>query len=312
MIINVPYIPEFKMHIRCKGLCTYSGGKTRLYNYIAYLVYHCKADTFVELFAGSAVLSLNLLQVKHKVICDINLKIAVIAKALSIPDITDNVLCRLKNTVYSREVFEKAHEYWNNNDSKSLEDFKGQDLCDAAYYSWILHTFSRIGSKINKEFIDTKEQRNDFMRFQKNLINYYGKLDNAHVLNDSALDILQKLVDNPDKIPNNTIIYLDPPYLPSKKRNKNSNSTYNCGKFGEEEHRKMLELADKLPRDKCKVIISGYDDVFGLYDSILSGSNFQWSKVFLRELAVMSGDGSKLKDNKRDREEEYVFINFQL
>ena len=122
------------------------------------------------------------------------------------------------------------------------------------------------------------------------------------------LDILENLVRSPEKISDRTIIYIDPQYLPSKKRGVNSNGTYKDGKgsnvFGRESYKCMLELADKLPRDKCKVIINGYDDTLG-------GDDFgEWSKIFVKELPVMYGDGSKLKDGKRAVEEEYFFTNF--
>ena len=312
MLHHVPHIPEYKMNTCCGGLCTYSGGKSRLYNYIAFLIYMMRAETFIEPCAGSAYVSLNL-QLTHKIISDVNVTLSVIYKALSIPDIADKVLCRLKNTLYSEKVFNAAAEYWERNGSKPLSEFEGENLCDAAYHSWILHTFSRIGSKIDKKFIDTMDQRNDFIRFQKNLIKYYHRLDNAQVLNKSVLDILQELVNNPDKISPNTVIYIDPPYLPSKKRGVNSNGTYDNEMFTLEDHAKMLRLADKLPRDKCKVIISGYDDMYNLYDDTLGGDDFgEWSKIFVKSLPVMCGDGNKLKDGKRAIEDEYFFTNFIL
>lgn len=311
MLNYLSHLTVHNMSRHCNGLCTYSGGKARLYDYIAALVYMMRAETFIELCAGSAYVSLNL-QVTHKIINDAELSLSVIYKALSIPHIADKLLCRLKGTVYSEEVFNAAVEYWRENVNKSLSEFDGEVLYNAAFHSWVLHTFSRIGSTVSQKFIDTKAQQNDFLRFQKKLIKYYHRLDNAQVFNRSLLDILQDLADNPDKISPNTVIYIDPPYLPSKKRGVNSEGTYNK-KFTREDHAKMLMLADKLPREKCKVIISGYDDMYNLYDDTLNGNDFgEWSKVFVKRLYVMCGDGSKLKDGKRAVEDEYFFTNFIL
>lgn len=311
MLNYIPCITEYKLKRYCNAICTYCGGKSRIFNYIAFLIYKMKVETVIELCAGSAYVSLNL-KVTHKVINDVSLSLSVIYKALSIPDITDVVLCRLKNTEYSEKVFKAAVEYWEMNKNKSLSEFEEEDLCNAAYHSWILRAFSRIGSQISTKFIDTKEQRNDFVRLQKHLIQYYHKLDNALVLNENLLRILQWLVDNPDNIKPNTLVYLDPPYLESKKRGVNSNGVYN-EKFTIEEHKKMLELADKLPRDKCKVIISGYDDAHGLYDTVLNEEGVgEWYKIFVKELPVQYGNkGDKKKGTKCPREDEYFFTNFK-
>lgn len=311
MLTNVPYIPEYNMTMRCNGICTYCGGKARLYKYIAYLTYLCKVDTFMDLFAGSAVVSLNI-NVKNKIINDVSLETAVVYKALSMEDTERQVMTRIKDTFYCKEVFDEASEYWKNaKKDKALADFEGRDLCDAAYYAWILLNFSRIGSRIDSKFTESKERRHNFRRFQNNLITYCGRLEGAVVRNESAIDILAELVDNPDNIPDNTVIYLDPPYLPSKERKAKSDGAYSNA-FGVEAHRRMLELVDRLPREKCRVIISGYDDEGGLYDTVLTEAKGEWSKVFLKELAVMFGNGGNLKDGKRPREKEYVFINFKL
>ncbi len=316
MVKIISKIPEFKMSRPCCGLCSYNGGKARLYNFIAFLVYKLGAKTFAELCAGSAVVSLNI-KVKHKILNDVNLKLAVVYKALSSPDIINNVLSRLKGAVYCRETFDNAKTYWNGNGGNPLSFFEGQELCEAAYHSLILLNFSRTGSSITKKFIDTKSQKGDFQLFQKGLINYYNKLNGAEVYNKSILTILREWSENPEKIPDNTVIYLDPPYLPSKKRGVKSNGSYNDGTdifdFDEEAHKEMLTYVEKLPRDKCKVIISGYDDVDGVYDSMLNREDFgEWSKIFVKELVIMSGDGRKYGDGKRPTDDEYFFTNFWL
>ncbi len=311
MLDNVLYIPECKMNIRCNGICRYCGGKLRLYNYIAYLTRLCKAETFMDLFAGSAAVSLNI-TVRNKVVNDVRLEPMVVCKSLNMKDTEKRVMARIKDTFYCKEAFDEASEYWKNaKKDKTLDDFEGRDLCDAAYYAWILLNFSRIGSRIDSKFTESKERAYNFKRFQNNLITYCGKLEGAVVRNESAIDILAELVDNPDNIPDNTVIYLDPPYLPSKERKAKSDGVYS-NVFGVEAHRRMLELVEMLPREKCRVIISGYDDEGGLYDTVLSEAKGEWSKIFLKELAVMFGNGRNLKEGKRPREKEYVFTNFKL
>lgn len=316
----VSFMEEYNYGIECGGICAYCGGKARIFDNIADLIYGCEVNTLLELSAGSAIISLNVelgaeseseSKSAHKVINDVNPKLATVYKALSIPDMCNNVLTRLENTDYNSETFYKAKQYWKNN-NKTLSDFNGQDLCDAAYYAWILFTFSRCGNKISENFINTVEQMGDFYVFKNNLANYYGRLYGAEVYNESLFTILENLLRHPEKISNNTVIYIDPPYLPSKYRGVDSD-VYPDSNFGKEEHKKLLELAVQLPSEKCKVIISGYDDIYNVYDDALKRTEFKnWSKIFVKELAIMFGNAGNLKDGIRPTDYEFLFTNFKV
>ena len=304
----VSFMDEYDYGIECGGICAYCGSKARIFDNIANLIYGCEVNTLIELCAGSAIVSLNI-EAEHKVINDVNTKLSTVYKALSIPDICNNVLTRLENTYYNSETFYKAKQHWENN-HKALSDFNGQDLCDAAYYAWILFTFSRCGNKISESFINTVEQMSDFYVFKNNLANYYGRLYGAEVCNESLFTILENLLRHPEKISNNTVIYIDPPYLPSKYRGIDSN-VYPDSNFEKEEHMKLLELAAQLPSEKCKVIISGYDDIYNVYNDALTEFK-NWSKIFVKELAIMFGNAGNLKDGIRPTDYEFLFTNFKV
>lgn len=64
-------------------------------------------------------------------------------------------------------------------------------------------------------------------------------------------------------LPNDTLIYLDPPYLKSVRKSKNK--LYKFEFWTEEEHRELLTAVLNL---KCYVMISGYDST--LYNEMLS------------------------------------------
>ena len=307
----VSFMDEYDYGVECGGICAYCGGKARIFDNIANLIYGCEVNTLIELCAGSAIVSLNI-EAEHKVINDVNIKLSTVYKALSIPDICNNVLTRLENTDYNSETFYKAKQYWENN-NKALSDFNCQDLCDVAYYAWILFAFSRCGNNISKNFINTVEQMGDFYVFKNNLANYYGRLYGAEVYNESLFTILENLLRHPEKISNNTVIYIDPPYLPSKYRGIDSN-VYPDSNFEKEEHEKLLELAVQLPSEKCKVIISGYDDIYNVYNDALKRPEFKknWSKIFVKELAVMFGNAGNLKDGIRPTDYEFLFTNFNV
>ncbi|MCM1009021.1 MAG: DNA adenine methylase [Ruminococcus flavefaciens] len=341
------YLPECKFEEFCKVMFGYCGGKKRLFNYIAFLIYMSAAETLIEPCAGAAYVSLNI-EVKNKVLNDVSFSLAVIYKALSIPDIADGLLSRLKSTVYSPKVHSEAKEYWkyvNTYIDKLVEEYRktynntgddrkirqavkneflsflnGQDLCDTAYYSWIRHSFSWLGNKLSDSFNSSVGKQEKFMHFQDGIINYYHRLDNAQVSSESVLDILERLVNNPNKISNNTVVFLDPPYLPSKeqsdklsKSNKRSTvpNVYDCDTFTEADHKKMLELADKLPREKCKVIISGYNT--DLYTQTFNRSDFgEWNCFFAKEVIVMCGNGENFELSERPKANEYLFTNFSI
>lgn len=345
MLKIIDYMLKYDFNKFCNVMFGYCGGKKRIFEYIAFLIYISGTETLMELCAGAAYVSLNI-NVKNKVLNDISFPLAIIYKALSIPDIADNVLSRIKAADYSYDVLKEVIEYWEyvdsyiaklirnykgtNNDAgdnekigqdiknKFLSSLNGQNLCDAAYCSWILHSFSWLANKIDYHFYDITNKRNKFIQFQDNIINYYHRLDNAQVSSENVLDILERLADNPNKISNNTVIYLDPPYLEANEENdipaksrKKPQQDYDGGIFTEEYHLKMLELVNELPRDKCKIIISGYYN--DLYTDTLNRKEFgEWNCIFTKEIPVMCGNGNNYKEKGRPNAKEYLFTNISL
>ena len=105
MLKFIPYFTNYNLKRVCKELCKYNGGKTRLYDCVASLAFG--ADTFMELCAGSAVLSLNF-PTKNIVINDFCIRLAALYKALSIPYIEEQVIQRMADAEYSCKVFQEA------------------------------------------------------------------------------------------------------------------------------------------------------------------------------------------------------------
>lgn len=312
MLEQKDYISELNFEQEVSGICSYCGGKKRLLAHIFAVVYSAPMNTFMDLCAGSGVVSLNI-HAKQKVLNDLNTDLTVIYKALSNADKTDKVFRRIKNTCFEHEYYMQATEYWKEHKSYKLNDFSDDEIVEAAYHSIILHRFSRIGSDTNTEAKYTSENISKYEYFKQSLINYYCKLYGAKVTNENILDILKGLCDNMDNISAYTTIYIDPPYLSGIQNSFKTNAnTYSSSRvFKEADHEELLAYADKLPRDKCRIIISNYGN--DTYDNLLSSNSFGiWTKVFVKELDVMCGNGKNFANKSRPKAYEYFYTNFKM
>lgn len=307
-MINKKSIPEFDYGKAYNGLFSYCGGKKRLINAISFMVYYYGVNCFIDVCAGSGVVSMNL-NTCSKVINDIETNLTVIYKALSSSETESRLLSALKNTNYTDELFKEAQEYWAANSDKRLNDFSDSDIAEAAYYSWVLRKMSRTGSHIDNVCKLNEERMTKLNNFKDKLYNYYGRLLGADVKNMNMLELLKDYADNPHTIPQNSVFYIDPPYLPSKLRNGDNKKIYNHT-FGVEQHKELLELVSRLPPERCRVLISGYDYADVVYRDAISQMK-DWQQIYVCDIPVMFGNGNKLKDGKRPIEKEYFYTNIR-
>ena len=94
-----------------------------------------------------------------------------------------------------------------------------------------------------------------------------------------------------------TLFYLDPPYVPETRKQKKS---YDC-EMTREQH---IELINTLINVKGKVILSGYDN--DIYNKLLDNG---WKKVILGEF---SKRGQKTNNGELTKGKEFVWINYNL
>lgn len=309
-----------------RPICKYAGSKTRLLFYILYAAFLTCTSTFYDLCGGSGVVTMNLLDcVNRKIINDISVVHAVIFKVLA----NEHMALKLDDLLYNGspiptwKQYCDARKYWYTHKDAKLSDIPAEELVHAAYCGLLLLWGERLGSKLNigtpiekisnKQTDIMKHIKSQWISYREKFLSLHVGMNGADVQNRDLLDILREMVqnysDNPDSIEPNTTIYIDPPYLSGKSNgHKSSDKTYNERIFGEDAHKEMLELLDKLPRDKCKIIISGYDSE--LYDTVLNTEGFGvWTKVFVTELTVNCTDGRKSKE--RSKAKEFFFVNFQ-
>lgn len=99
------------------------------------------------------------------------------------------------------------------------------------------------------------------------IVNCCERLKEAQIENTDALTLIERYNDE------NTLIYLDPPYL----QNLRKKNMYKC-EMSDEQHIEMLRL---IKKSKSKIILSGYDN--DLYNSEL----FNWVTTEKETIAQM-------------------------
>lgn len=303
------------------SICKYAGSKKRLLFYIRLMINICKACIVIDLCGGSGIVSMNI-SPSHKIINDISVINAVVYKVLSNRKMSNELSDKINSHVPTYEDYHSAYSFWHGRHDDTLNNFAEDELVSAAYHALIILWSARLGSKLHwgkkPESLTEESCKNIMDRLTNEWNARHNKISSwnigmngATVYNQSMIDILKDYVDHPEKIKEGTLIYCDPPYLTGKSNgHKTWQNTYTNTSFNEELHREMLTLLDKLPRDKCKVVVSGYDSE--LYDEVLSSDGFGvWTKLFVKELTVNAADGSKLKDGKRPTAKEYFFTNFR-
>ena len=126
---------------------------------------------------------------------------------------------------------------------------------------------------------------------EENLSGAIERLKEVQIENLDILDLIKKY----DK--EDTLFYLDPPYVPETRKQKKS---YDC-EMTREQH---IELINTLINVKGKVILSGYDN--DIYNKLLDNG---WKKIILGEF---SKRGQKTNNGELTKGKEFVWINYDL
>lgn len=197
--------------------------------------------TYCEPFCAGASVFFNKEPSKEEIVADIDSGIIAILKALR--DESKEFIARLKRTKYTERTFEMAQ----NRDKKGLEDY-----IEYAINEFILRRMSRGGMKKSFAWSDRKRggkpgDVNAWQTILKQLPVLSARLHNSTVLCANFKEIW------PTWDEENTLTYLDPPYLHST-RTEGSTNIYEK-ELTLEDHIHLLHLAKNA---RGKVIISGY------------------------------------------------------
>lgn len=207
--------------------------------------------------AGASVF-LNKEKSKEEIICDIDNKIISIYKSLK--DEPKEFIDRLKKIKYKEKTFEEA---------KEKTEF--EDYIDLGINEYILRRMSRGGLK--KTFAWSNRERggqpgeiNAWMTMLEELPVIAERIQDTTILCINVFDFIKNWDEE------NTLIYLDPPYLPTT-REKNSRKVYDY-EMTEKDH---VDLLKSVQNSRGKIIISGYASL--LYKKYLKDWNCKKKKI---------------------------------
>lgn len=265
------------------------GGKIRMVNIINFLIPEHTA--YYEPFMGSAAVLLNHPRSQLEVINDLDSDLVHFMKILSDREkgkVLVEKICRLW---YGKSEFQEALSFKQRN-------FNGMDEIDKAVEIFTLITQSFNATRknfANKAYKDTNAYRTDI---QFHIPKVYERLENVRIKNMNGIDLLGKIVDNP-----NAFAFVDPPYR-HELRGVDANRAYAC----ELPHREQIRLLKTIREAKCKIMLCGYKSEKGidLYDRYLLP--YEWKCYKLADI-VKACQVSKVH---RDMGQEFIWVNYEL
>lgn len=236
---------------------------------------------YCEPFCAGASVFLNKDTSKEEVISDVDEGVVCVFKALR--DESKEFLSRIKRTRYTERAFKMAQK-------RSESEF--DDYIDHAVNEYILRRMSRGGLKRAFAWSDRKRggQPGDVNAWQtmiEQLPLIAKRVQGSTILNKDFIEVF-KVWDEED-----TLFYLDPPYLHSTRTEGSTNLYEN--EMTVEDHINMLHLAKNA---RGKVVISGYASP--LYNRNLEGWKCKKKNV--------ANHSSQSKAKKR--RVECIWINF--
>lgn len=237
----------------------YIGSKRRMAGILAALI-PPDCTTYVEPFIGSAALALNCGRKFERMVWnDLNAHMANFWRVATDPVLGPQLLEMLKQTRYSRTLFEQAKQ--------RREDFGAnrKDLVAWAVDTYVLNwmSFNALGDYWREG------DPNTYMEHITSRLGLQLALEitwrqNVEVHNENAMDLLEESGVLSD---DSTFIYLDPPYLEGLRCN---GKLYQTDMPDICDH---IDLLRQIKTAKAKILLSGYwsgrDDGTDLYDAYL-------------------------------------------
>jgi DNA adenine methylase len=210
-------------------------------------------NCWVELFCGSAAMTIAKPEAPIEIINDINKEIVNFYKQLR--DHGDQLLLKIELTPYARDELELSRKA-----TKRLSDLERARRFFIAAMMAVNGSFGSakggfsVSSSYSRNGMEARVNR--WYGMPEYLLKVVDRLKKVRVENKDAVDLFEEFSDRPG-----TLIYVDPPYL--GKRVKGYDHDANSAEF----HEKLLRVALKA---KCMVFISGYES--DLYNGLLTRS----------------------------------------
>ena len=243
-----------------------------------------KHKMYVEGFGGAAHVLFRKEKSELEVYNDLHSGLYLFFKLLR--ENNEEFIRKLSLTPYSREEFENSKQWMYEDDE--IEKAR----------KFYVRTMQSVASNGGWCYAKSKSRRGmcqSVSRWLGNIEeNLEGAIERLKEVQVENLDILE-LIKKYDK--EDTLFYLDPPYISDTRKQKKS---YDY-EMTDEQHKKLV---DTLIGVKGKVVLSGYDHP--IYNKLLDND---WSKVVLGEYAKRS---QKTNEGELSKGKEFVWVNYEL
>jgi len=228
-------------------------------------------NCWVELFCGSAAMTLAKLPAPIEVINDINEDIVNFYEQLR--DHGDELLRKIELTPYARAELElsRTRSSTTSGLERARRFFVAAMMAVNGSFGAAKGGFS-VSSSYSRNGVEARVNR--WRSMPAYLLTVIDRLKTVRIENKNAVVLFKEFYNRPA-----TLIYLDPPYL--GKRVKGYDHDANSEPF----HEKLLSVAVKA---KCMVFISGYES--DLYNDLLTPAD-GWKKRTIE--AITKGNNGK-------------------
>jgi DNA adenine methylase len=226
---------------------------------------------WVELFCGSAAMTLAKTPAPIEVINDINVDIVNFFQQLR--DHSDELLSKITFTPYARVELELARTPRGevSDIERARRFFVTAMMAVNGSFGEAKGGFS-VSNSYSRNGMEARVNR--WHGMPEYLLTVIERLKKVRIEKKDAIVLFEEFSNRPG-----TLVYLDPPYLGNRVKG------YDYDETSQEFHQKLLTVALAA---KCMVFISGYDST--LYNDLLTASN-GWEKETIR--AITKGNNGK-------------------
>lgn len=260
------------------------GGKYRIINEISSMLPE-NIDTFMEVFAGSAAVTLNKARCRVEVINDLNPHIARLHRLMADKNLGMRLVNDLLSVKPDYELYKTAEKSYKNNFIGLNDEIEKAKLT----YVLITQSFNATLKSFRKNIDESSYMHLNWA----NLPLVHKRLQGVQIRNTSAIDIFKEYKNDAT-----VCIFADPPYRQELRGAKNV-YTY------EMPMEIQIEMLETIKDAQCKIMLCGYRSIEedDLYDKFLLP--YGWKHYKLASLPK-SCQGKKEKDYG----EEWVWLNY--
>ena len=293
-----------------KSPLNYTGGKYKLLSQIIPL-FPSSFDTFIDLFTGGCNVAINI-NANNIVANDINPKIIELYnyfKNRKLEKIENEIESIIKKYNLSNSSF-YGYEYYNTNSKLGLSNYNKEKYLrlreeynknpnPIMFYTLIIYAFNnQIRFNKKGEFNLPVNKRDFTQNMRKNLKLFVQRIQKKNI-SFVAKDF------NDIDIPNNSFVYVDPPYLATI-------ASYNENRGWTEEHEyKLLKYLDKLDNRGIKFALSNVLENKGVKNNIL----LKWCQSDKYRVHCIDNSYSncsyQTKNRDKDSTEEVLITNYK-